>query len=102
MDTSFPINYRNISNFGVGSTISEIDFLEDRLFIGNSGIPEQILIQVVDDNQISDIYAYFQHTWSYSGFFETTAGLRYDDYSHSEKFVSPRLGVLLFLHIIVL
>ena len=80
----------------MGSTISEIDFLEYRLFIGNSGIPEQDSeFKVMNDNQISDIYAYFQHTWSYSGFFETTAGLRYDDYSHSGEFVSPRLGVLI-------
>ena len=36
LDSSLPINYRNISNFGVGSTVSEIDYLEDRLFIGDS------------------------------------------------------------------
>ena len=95
LDSSLPINYRNISNFGVGTTISEIDYLEDRLFVGDSGIPEPDSdFKVVDDNKITDIFAYFQHTWSFSGFFETTAGIRYDDYSHSGDFWSPRLGVL--------
>ncbi len=96
LDGSFPINYRNQSNFGVGTSISEIDQLEDRYFSGSFGIADPNSdFKVVEENQITDIYAYLQHTWSLSGFFETTAGIRYDDYSHSGEFVSPRLGVLI-------
>ena len=45
---------------------------------------------MVDDNKITDIFAYFQHTWSLNGFFETTAGIRYDDYSHSGEILESQ------------
>ena len=82
---------------GVGADFLRVHALEDREFVDFNADPVTPSDFAVrdPDARITDLYGFFQHTWTASYWLELTAGTRVDQHSYFGVFASPRAGVLL-------
>ena len=85
---------KHMSVVGVGGDFTYVADLQDYVYENGSGQPISSTFGAPEGSWLTDVFTFFQHTWTATWWMEMMGGVRLDAYNLAGLATSPRAGFL--------